>query len=76
MTLAALLAAAAAICLWPKFPAGGIRLKAAKPSPTYEDAIHSLANVRLRLLSTEQLSEAQRAAVDTITLALVNGSDV
>lgn len=76
MTLAALLAAAAAICLWPKFPAGGIRLKAAKPSPTYEDAIHSLANVRLRLLSTEQLSEAQRAAVDAITLALVNGSDL
>ncbi len=75
MTLAALLAAAAAICLWPKFPAGGIRLKAAKALPTYEDAIHSLANVRLRLLSTEQLSEAQRAAVDTITLAIVNGSD-
>ena len=75
MTLAALLAAAAAIALWQKFPAGGIRLKAAKPLPTYEDAIHSLANVRLRLLSTEQLSEAQRAAVDTITLALGNGRD-
>jgi hypothetical protein len=43
--------------------------------PTYQGAIADLAVVRLRLLETQQLTEQARAAIDTLTLALVAGSD-
>ena len=51
----------------------------ASPGPVgYEDAIHNLALVRSRLNATNLLGEEkspERAAIDTLTLALVAGSD-
>jgi hypothetical protein len=44
-------------------------------APTYQSAIADLAHVRLRLLQTESLAEAEKKAIDTLTLALVAGSD-
>jgi hypothetical protein len=44
----------------------------------YESAIHNLALVRSRLNATDQLGDEkspERAAIDTLTLALVAGSD-
>lgn len=44
----------------------------------YEEAIHNLALVRARLNATNLLGEdksPQRSAIDTLTLALVAGSD-
>lgn len=45
-------------------------------APSYRDAIANLATVRLRLRATERLGDEQKAAVDTLTLALVDGSDL
>lgn len=42
---------------------------------TYLTAIENLGVVRARLVQTESLGEAQKAAIDTLTLALVSGSD-
>lgn len=44
-------------------------------TPTYQSAIADLAHVRLRLLQTETLADPERKAIDTLTLALVAGSD-
>ena len=43
--------------------------------PSYEQAISDLAHVRRRLIDTEGLGDPQKAAIDTLTLALVAGSD-
>lgn len=77
----ALLAAAAAIALlpssstkpaaWPLPPAE----PAKPPRPTYAHTMHALATVRARLVQTDKLGDAERAAIDTVTLALVAGSD-
>jgi hypothetical protein len=83
MISAALIAAAAAVLFWPVKPkaTGSIYFPAApaeppKPSqPTYESAISDLAKVRLRLLQTDALDDKAKAAIDTLTLALVGGSD-
>jgi len=42
---------------------------------TYQSAMTCLANVRRRLLDTKQLDDKVKAAIDTLTLALVAGSD-
>lgn len=42
---------------------------------TYQSAMTDLANVRRRLLDTKQLDDKVKAAIDTLTLALVAGSD-
>jgi hypothetical protein len=42
---------------------------------SYIAAIENLGIVRTRLVQTECLGEQQKAAIDTLTLALVNGSD-
>jgi hypothetical protein len=47
----------------------------AKASVSYEEAIHNLAVVRSRLVATSHLSDEQKKAIDTLTLALVAGSD-
>lgn len=49
----------------------------AKPAAavSYQKAMADLANVRLRLLETKQLDDKVKAAIDTLTLALVAGSD-
>lgn len=79
------IAAAAAILLWPNAKqASSIlpRIDLSEPvvvpntHPTYQAAIESLADVRTRLVKTEQLGEAELKAINTITLALVAGSDV
>lgn len=44
-------------------------------SPSYQDSVASLAAVRLRLKATERLEDAQKAAINVLTLALVDGSD-
>lgn len=83
MTYLLLLAVAAAIAflprLVPSIPAlGPSDLTPAKPphlAPTYQSAIADLAHVRLRLLQTELLDDKSKAAIDTLTLALVAGSD-
>jgi hypothetical protein len=79
MTIALALAAAA-VALWPMRAAAlPFRLPApVVPSPAhagYADAIQALSVVRGRLLATELLGDKERAAVDALTLALVNGSD-
>ena len=82
---------AAAVVAWPKVVAGYNfvveKLKVVPlPAPVapqdgpvgYEQAIHNLALVRSRLNATGLLGDEkspQRAAIDTLTLALVAGSD-
>ena len=46
-----------------------------EPTPSYRDAIYHLAQVRLRLRSTQLLDDARKKAFDSLTLALVEGSD-
>lgn len=79
------IAAAAAILLWPNAKKAGVSLPNLELSdpvvvpntlPSYQSAISSLADVRSRLAKTEQLGEAELKAINTITLALVAGSDV
>lgn len=43
--------------------------------PSYKEAISALANVRLRLRSTDCLDEDRKKAIDVLTLGLVDGSD-
>jgi hypothetical protein len=78
-----LAACAAAAAFWPTIAAalpagGGVRLPR-MPAPRahagYAGAIAALSAVRGRLLATEGLADKERAAIDTLTLALVNGSD-
>jgi hypothetical protein len=79
---------AAAVVAWPKILAAGKFILGKLPSVPpatpggaavgYEEAIHNLALVRARLNSTALLGDEkspQRAAIDTLTLALVAGSD-
>lgn len=48
----------------------------AKSVPTYRDAIAHLADVRSRLVATQALGDDQKKAIDILTLALVDGSDL
>lgn len=83
-------AAAAAVLLWPqiKFAATWLAVAAssllrrdvepirpATIAPNFRDAVAHLAQVRLRLLTTEALGDEQKKAIETLTLALVAGSD-
>lgn len=75
-----LLAAAAALFLWPrsnaaKDPSPFVMATGQKSHPSYQASLAALAAVRLRLLQTEQLDDDRRAAIDALTLALVAGSD-
>lgn len=49
--------------------------KPAAIAPNFRDAVAHLAQVRLRLLTTEALGDEQKKAIETLTLALVAGSD-
>jgi hypothetical protein len=79
-------AIAAVVVAWPKIVQAAKFLRGvvpAGPTPppapvTYEEAIRNLALVRARLNATGFLGDEkspQRAAIDTLTLALVAGSD-
>lgn len=74
-----LIAAAAALFLWPRNekPKDPSPFAATGPTvrPTYQASLAALAAVRLRLLQTEQLDADRKAAIDALTLALVTGSD-
>lgn len=48
---------------------------AAQSGVSYQGAMADLARVRLRLLKTKQLDDKVKAAIDSLTLALVAGSD-
>lgn len=68
------------IVLWPRITAWAKSFLAARPAagptgPTFEQAVHDLAGVRLRLTQTSLLADEQKKAIDTLTLALVAGSD-
>jgi hypothetical protein len=49
--------------------------KPAGPGVAYQRAMADLATVRRRLVETKHLDDKVKAAIDTITLALVAGSD-
>ena len=67
-----LLIAAAAIIFWPNL---SLPRLAPPAGETYQSAIADLANVRRRLVRTQRLDEPVKKAIDTLTLALVAGSD-
>jgi hypothetical protein len=74
--------AAAVVALWPqvgKLWAAVTGLAKRAPSVgspvSYEAAIHDLAVVRTRLMATGVLDDGSKKAIDTLTLALVAGSD-
>jgi hypothetical protein len=78
-------AVVAAVALaWPKivslWQAGAAKLKGGAPAPAgkavgFEEAIHNLAVVRVRLVASNLLDEQAKKAIDTLTLQLVAGSD-
>jgi len=75
-----MICAAVAVAFWPKSRPLSFVVQPSLPAkppagPTYAAAIDDLANVRKRLIQTEALADAQKAAIDTLTLALVAGSD-
>lgn len=82
LQLAAVLAAAV-VALWPQLSRLGVGLLRSTPSypviektPAYLEAMGDLARVRLRLRSTDLLDDDRKKAIDALTLALVEGSDV
>jgi hypothetical protein len=76
MTPTVYAAAAAAVAFWPQIIALFTSAKAGVPPQSYQSAIASLADVRLRLLKTDRLDGEQKKAMDVLTLALVDGSDL
>jgi hypothetical protein len=80
MTIALILAAiSAGLFFW---PSGGLQMptvslfmhEPAAKSVAFAEAIDSLSIVQRRLAATDELGDAQRKAVDCLTLALVKGS--
>lgn len=51
------------------------REQAARRGPSYQQSMLYLASVRLRLIETSTLSKDAASAVETLTLALMSGSD-
>lgn len=77
MIIASLLAAAAAVVLWPRGVSLPHFLSTSPATPagiSFELAISDLASVRRRLANTKTLTPESIAAIETITLALVAGS--
>ena len=67
------------VFLWPFLPAGVAwlaGLPTGQPAVAYREAILHLAQVRNRLRSTDALGDDQKRAIDILTLALVDGSDL
>lgn len=73
------------VAFWPQIKAGVAMFLARRPEAAtepaadehvpYQTSIAFLADVRTRLKATGMLDEARKAAIDTLTLALVEGSD-
>ena len=82
-----LLAVAAAVALWPTSASltktaklkdifePAAQQKPSTPSIGFRDSIDALAQVRGRLIATELLDDKAKQAIDTLTLALVSGSE-
>ena len=71
------------VLLWPYIPAmfRGVVMLFDSPAtkvdaPNYRDAIYYLAQVRSRLSATGSLADDQKRAIDILTLALVDWSDL
>jgi hypothetical protein len=45
-------------------------------APSYQEAIIDIADIRHRLAATDRLGDPQKKAIDVLTLALVDGSDL
>lgn len=82
VTQIAALVAAAAVAAWTfrehieyLFSDDHDHAPAARRGPSYQQSMLFLANVRLRLVETSTLSKDAAAAVETLTLALMAGSD-
>lgn len=77
MTVWLLLAAAAAVLLWPsKIPdANPFAVQEPKAGASYLDAIAAVQLVRQRLIDTQHLGDEEQAAVNVLTLALTAGSE-
>lgn len=58
---------------WQHAPAEDAGLKPI--GPNYQTAMGDLASVRLRLVRTDTLTKDAAAAIETLTLALMAGSD-
>jgi hypothetical protein len=76
-----LLAAAAAVALWPLAadrPAFSLPTPAPKAPghATCREALELVVEIRERLQATETLDDKAKAAIETITLSLVNGSEL
>ena len=77
MIIATLLAAAAAVVLWPRGVSLPHFLSTSPATPagvSFEASISDHASVRRRLANTSTLTAESIAAIETITLALVAGS--
>lgn len=57
------------------FADDGDEKPAKRRGPTYQEAMLNLADVRLRLVETSALSKDAAGAIETLTLALLAGSD-
>lgn len=75
---------AAVVLLWPQIRSSavyaysairGSAVSKASAGPSFNEAVAHLAHVRARLLATESLGNDQKKAIETLTLALVAGSD-
>lgn len=84
LSIAGLIAAAAAVLLWPRPQKQGPTLFAPSPAeaapqtpraPTFLLATENLATVRRRLVHTDLLGDAEKKAIDVLQLALTSGSD-
>ena len=76
-----LLAAAAAVAFWPiptSRPAFSLPAPGPKPTAhaTCREALELVVEIRERLQATETLDDKAKAAIETITLSLVNGSEL
>lgn len=77
LVLAALVLVGPSALKWLEGVLAGVRRQpdAHPHGTTYIAAIENLGIVRTRLVQTDSLGEAQKAAIDTLTLALVGGSE-
>ena len=84
MTIAGLMAAAAAVLFWPRAKPTTPSLFTPSPAevsppaprmPSFLEATGDLANVRRRLVATDQLGDPEKKAIDVLQLALTSGSD-
>lgn len=79
-----LLAVAAAVAFWPspapRRPVFSVTpstpaAPAVQPHPTCREALELVVEIRERLAATDTLDDKAKAAIETLALCLINGSD-